>query len=683
MSFITPFFLFAAVTAILPVLYHLIRKMRAKTVLFSSLMFIKATPKELIKRRRLRDLILMLTRAAILGLLAFAFARPFIPREKIPFISQDLDRSKVILLDNSYSLQYENVFDKAKNEAIKIIDASGPNDEISIVLFSDKTNQLSELSKDKNLHKSVLGRSVKVSNHPTVFYNPVKLAEEILKDATNPVIEIILISDFQSSGWGNQFENWKVDQSITFNSVGVGIDNAENSNIDGFSSSISRNGDNVTAEMEVRVSTMTEGLLEGKNVSLTLNGDIMKELPLSITTGNRVFFRESNLRNGEYKGVVSIPADKLGIDDKYYFTFAVEAKPSILAVNNRESEILFLQNSFDLGEYSIYNFIPRGRIPFSPAVLKNQALVIVNNVSSLTVTQLTNAKKYVEDGGTLLISFGGRANLTQYRKYFEDFGIGRIDKKVVVRTIQRSEAIIAEVDLKHKIFAEFSNAGAADLFKPRFREYIRVIPDSNTVVLGSYDIGDPFLTETKFGKGSVLVYTSSLSTEWTDFPINEIFLPFLYQIAEYSSTNVKMRTGFIAGDQVPLSGEANENWEIDAPGDNLFKVTLDENGNANFENTEEPGNYTATNGKENYNFSVNIDTRESDLTNKDEDEVYSTVTRPANENTEEINEILAQNGINIIEEEKQQKFWKIIIILVIMLFIFETALANRKISVKL
>ena len=101
MSFINTFFLFAISAALLPVLFHFVRKMKAKKVPFGSLMFLKATPKELIKKRRLRDLLLMALRAAIFGLLAFAFARPFIPKDRIPFLAQRQDQSVVILIDRS------------------------------------------------------------------------------------------------------------------------------------------------------------------------------------------------------------------------------------------------------------------------------------------------------------------------------------------------------------------------------------------------------------------------------------------------------------------------------------------------------------------------------------------------------------------------------------------------------
>ena len=114
MSFITPIFLVGAAAAALPVIFHFVRKMRAKKVPFGSLMFLQATPKEVVKRRRLRDVLLMALRVAMLLLLAFAFARPFIPQEQIPFIAQRENRSVVFLLDGSLSMQVAGRFDRAR-----------------------------------------------------------------------------------------------------------------------------------------------------------------------------------------------------------------------------------------------------------------------------------------------------------------------------------------------------------------------------------------------------------------------------------------------------------------------------------------------------------------------------------------------------------------------------------------
>ena len=203
MSFITPLFLIAISAALLPVLFHFVRKMKAKQVPFGSLMFLKATPKELIKRRRLRDLLLMALRAAIFGLLAFVFARPFIPQDRLPFVTQRQDESVVILIDHSYSMQVGDLFERAKQEVLSRLDAAGSNDEFSLIAFGDDARQLTPLTGDLALHRTV-ATELTVGNRPTDFYNPLRLAAEILKDARHDDRTIVLISDYQRGGFAGR-----------------------------------------------------------------------------------------------------------------------------------------------------------------------------------------------------------------------------------------------------------------------------------------------------------------------------------------------------------------------------------------------------------------------------------------------------------------------------------------------
>ena len=206
MSFISPTFLFAAGAAVLPILYHLIRKMRARKVRFSSLLFLRATPKALIKRRKLRDILLMVVRACILGLLAFVFARPFFPRESLPVVLQATDTSTVILLDNSYSMQYGDRFEQARDEALDIIGDAGAADEIAVVVFSDHADQVSELTNDFTLLRNIVGSTLSAGYRTTDLYQPFRLAQEILQSARHERRAIVLISDFQAGGWNSRLE---------------------------------------------------------------------------------------------------------------------------------------------------------------------------------------------------------------------------------------------------------------------------------------------------------------------------------------------------------------------------------------------------------------------------------------------------------------------------------------------
>jgi len=683
LSFINPIFLFAASAALLPILYHLIRKIRARKVKFSSLLFLKATPKALIRKRRLRDLLLLVVRALILGFLAVSFARPFIPRESIPLISQVQDKSVVILLDNSYSMQYRNFFERAKEEAVNIIDNAGNADEFAVVVFSEEPQQVSRLSDDIALHKNIVVNAVTVSNRITDLYKPLRLAEEILKDAKHNEQQIVLISDFQSNGWSSQFENWNIDQSITFVPIKIAEEEVTNSYIDKFDLKNKRLGDAVAVQFGLQVGTQGTIIEQVKEVSLWINGKEVDRKMVEEEQSHQVFFQQMDLREGTYQGYVTLNEDNLTVDNFNYFSFMIEQRPSILCIDGStefsQSNAFFLENCFYMEEQSIYDFSVGRKDFLTPGLLNNYDVVFLTNVSSLTNQEVTLLKEFVEKGGGLIISFGEQVNLEQFSRNLIDLGIGSLGERIAVRTLELSNAIIGEVDLKHPIFSVFAKSGTGDIFRPKFREYVKIIPDTNSAVIGKYDTDDAFMIERILGEGKILVFTSTFNTEWGDFPVNEIYLPFVYQVAKYVLASSEMENSFVVGGAVPLHSEPGDEWEVNAPGENIFKVTIDETGTGYFRETEVPGNYRAGHGNEQKYFSVNVEARESDLTSKDEAEVYTAVTRSINKSD---NEMKLTNLSNILEEEKNQKLWRYIMLFIIMLFLFETFFANRKVEAK-
>lgn len=209
---------------------------------------------------------------------------------------------------------------------------------------------------------------------------------------------------------------------------------------------------------------------------------------------------------------------------------------------------------------------------------------------------------------------------------------------------------------------------------------MKVIPDSNAVVIGKYNTNDVFLIERAIGKGKILVYTSTLNTEWGDFPVNEIYLPFIYQLVKYSLESSETVNSFFVGEPVALNGMSGDEWEVKTPDDKIIKVNVDETGTGYFRETETPGNYQATYEDEQRYFSVNVETFESELTYKDETEVLSAVTGPKDQVD---NAVKLASLTNIVKEEKNQKFWRYILLLIIMLFLFETYYANRKTAMHL
>src|SRR5512138_1877683 len=135
MAFLNPIFLLGALAAALPVLVHLVRRTRAAKMQFPSLMFLRRIEQKTIRKRRLRNLLLLALRCAALLLLALAFARPYFTGASAATDSSN-QSSSVILIDSSYSMRYGDVFNRARQAARNLIDEAPASEPFAIVQFS-------------------------------------------------------------------------------------------------------------------------------------------------------------------------------------------------------------------------------------------------------------------------------------------------------------------------------------------------------------------------------------------------------------------------------------------------------------------------------------------------------------------------------------------------------------------
>src|SRR6185436_5797331 len=136
MGFVAPLVLLGLGALAIPVFVHLIQRERKRVVEFPSLMFLRRIPYQSVRRRRLRDVLLLLMRLAALALIVLAFARPFFRRDALAAASQNGAREAVILVDTSYSMEYGDRWAKARSAANDAVRGMGPGDRASLVFFN-------------------------------------------------------------------------------------------------------------------------------------------------------------------------------------------------------------------------------------------------------------------------------------------------------------------------------------------------------------------------------------------------------------------------------------------------------------------------------------------------------------------------------------------------------------------
>src|ERR1700757_4616077 len=101
MGFLTPWFLGGLAALGVPVFVHLLRKHVTTPRPVSSLMFFERGIQSSTRHQRLRYLLLFALRAALLLLVVFAFAEPFVRRAATGANEHEL----LIVLDDSFSMR--------------------------------------------------------------------------------------------------------------------------------------------------------------------------------------------------------------------------------------------------------------------------------------------------------------------------------------------------------------------------------------------------------------------------------------------------------------------------------------------------------------------------------------------------------------------------------------------------
>src|SRR5438552_4006677 len=131
-----PAFLLGLLALAVPVLVHLMHRERRQALQFPSLMFLRRIPFRSVRRQKLRHIALFAARCLAFCLLALAFARPFFAERAGVAAAVGGARTRVIVLDRSYSMGYADRFARAQQAAERALAGLSPDDEAALILFA-------------------------------------------------------------------------------------------------------------------------------------------------------------------------------------------------------------------------------------------------------------------------------------------------------------------------------------------------------------------------------------------------------------------------------------------------------------------------------------------------------------------------------------------------------------------
>lgn len=695
MSFLTPLYIAGALAVALPIVFHMIRRTPQGRTPFSTLMFLDPSPPRMRNRSRLENWPLLLLRAAILCLLAAAFARPFL-RNAVSLKSDNPSGRRIaVLLDASASMRRAGLWDHAVRRATLVVETAGPHDRVSIQTFDRRVHTIVtadewsavDAAARRNLavkRLSKLEPGWAATDLGEAVVNTVESLNATSDESTAFVTEseVVLISDMQSGSRLDALQTFQWPPRVRLRVEQVTPETLGNAGIQ-FASS-SQTSDDEDDRLRVRVSNAADSTTE--QFQLHWRGDGLSEsstgrMDVYVSAGKSRIVRLPDTESATEPIAVTLSGDGHEFDNAAWFARPATVTATVAyfgeeAADDPEGHRYYVERAFPATPRRNVRVVDQND---AAPVLNSDAyeigLVIV--AGQLSDEQLTGCRRWVEAGGTLLCVVDGpvcetAANLLRVDDL--DEGESEID----------GYAMWGETDFTHPLTADFADARFADFTQIHFWRHrkLNVSSLADARIVARFDDGDPLLVDVPIGSGRVLLTAAAWRPSDGQLATSSKFVPLLNAMLDLSTGRPHDSPVYQVGDRVPLADVSHNPADVPAvhtptQGEIRLSAASDE-----FDGAIAPGVYTVTDASspvtmERGRFTVNLAADESRTAPLPSDALESLGVRFTQSNDQKAAAVEKARQLRVQELESRQKLWRWLIVAALACVLCETWLAGR------
>jgi hypothetical protein len=680
MSFLAPVFLVGLAAIAIPVLVHLIQRERKRVVEFPSLMFLRRIPYQSVRRRRIRNWLLLALRAAAIALIVAAFARPFVRQGPLAAAAVAGAREVVVLLDRSASMGWGDHWQRARTAARLAIDDLAPDDRATLVLFASSAEEHVRATTDRARIKTAVD-AARVGSGSTRYGPALKLAQSILSRSPLARREAVLITDFQKSGWtGSEDVHFSEGTVLT----PVSVASAEAPNLSIPSVTFAR----TTFSGQERVS-VTTGIINRSPigisdlpVTLEVDGRTIETQPVGVASNASasVVFAPFTVADANMKGIVRAGSDQLPQDNAFDFVLTPGRPVDVLVIDSREGRSVRVDASFyltrALGIGTTPSFhvdaVTPGQVTL--AQLEKHAIVVLNDVAFPPALGNGVLTRFVERGGGVLVVLGEHSSWTAG----DDAALlpGKLGPPADPGSGSGS---LGFINYSHPVFELFKAPRSGDFSAVRvfrYRSLDTTAPGSDARVLARFDDGAVAAAEKRVGAGRVIAWASTIDDSWNDMALKPVFLPLVHQTMRYLARYEEPAAWYSVGqalDVTPRTATRGERVVLTPSGQRL---PLSGANAPRFVELEEQGFYEVRAkdaAKPTLVVAVNLEAAESDLTPMDPRELVAAVTGRAVSDIEQSPQAAATPR----DAERRQAIWWYLLLAGVVVLAAETVMSNR------
>ncbi len=706
MAFLNPLFLFGLLAASIPLIIHLWSRRRVVTIDFSSLMFLVAAHRQNVRRVHLKNLLILLLRVLIIMLIALALARPFLTLG-LPIATIRAKTDVVIIIDNSYSMRYEDVdgawFDKGKALGIDVLRSLQQGDSAALILMSHTARPLfRQLTPDiRQVITSIEG--AEVSYQTTNVAPSLELAHELLAHSKELNKELYLISDFAQNGWKN-LKSVPNRSGARIFLLPVTKQDTHNTNIEEISLSNQLIGVNLPFELNVSTANYSAVPLKQSTLTLFIGGQKRRTMNFSAEADESLLGRNSQghiarhtlthtfSTPGTHTGYFTLTSDRLNLDNRRYFAMDALGEIRVLCVGEQTQ---YLTLALNPGNSTTILPTPCTPAEFETFPIEDYDVIILADVPKIS-SQIENQLRACIRTGKGIIAFVNSHSRTESYNQRSNVFPATMGPPLRWATPQQ----VGAYQRTHPIFDIFPREGFSPQYAPQFYNGVTLHPSPEARVLANFQERDgneiPFLIEQSSNENgsTILLYNCSLQ-RYTDnaapsLLTNPYFLPLLHQsvlytmraapknwhigdtyIAKYprsAGAKATIRRILDAGDEVAD--------DLTSSADTITVLPITADGTLRFQITQPPGIYQlemkTQRGLQRDFFAFNVDTAESNLV---QTELQETAVRVGAQTPEPEQETEISEPYNL--NRRGREIWGELLILAVGLLLIEGFISNR------
>ena len=490
---------------IVPILIHLFNLKKFKKIEFTNVQFLKKISIETRKSSQVKKLLILATRLLCFTALIFTFSQPYLGNKKI-----EDNRHYYIYLDNSESLNTNgNNGNLLKTATHDIIENSPENERYSLLTNDDLRINISKKELKKDL------RNIQISNNITSFEDKINAIERELKNKSNDLYKILLISDFQY--FTKKIKNEFTNVTRPFSVVKLTSNVKNNISVD-----------------SVYISTYNT---YEKVVSVVIKnqGDEKNDIPIALYNSSKLINKRSFsiLKNEEkilefpienfhqFKGKIQIDFNEsFMFDNVFYFTINSSKKTSILTIGKSLPYIskIFNSDEFDYSSASLQNLNYNS--------ISSQQLIILNQIQSITKVLESSILKFIENGGNLLVIPNKNIELNTYNSFFKKINSGEILNKY------KDSLKITTINFEHPLFRDVFTKEVRNFEYPAVALNYTHNLKGNAILM--FENKTPFLHEVANSFSKIYLFSSPLDIQSSNIVNSPIIVPTLYNMAKQS-----------------------------------------------------------------------------------------------------------------------------------------------------